>query len=117
MEYFTGRKSVDELDATDLDQTIASKRIESGRFGIQDDFAHRDFIRRCESPAVHCSDSSQNVSDLRPGVIESLRTVHDEISAAAFFGIRHLFGEQSDKFLFGHAGALQSAPPLDFGGH
>jgi hypothetical protein len=50
-------------------------------------FAHRDFVDRRESPASHCSDVAENVSNLRSGVIESLRAVHDEIGAAALFGM------------------------------
>jgi hypothetical protein len=38
-------------------------------------FTHRVFY---ESPASYCNDSSQNVSNLRSGVIESLRAVHDD---------------------------------------
>ena len=36
----------------------------------------------CESPTSQCSDTSENVSNLRSDVIESLRAVHDEIGAA-----------------------------------
>jgi hypothetical protein len=41
----------------------------------------------CESPTPHFSEFAQNVSNLRSGVIESLRAVHDEIGAAALFGM------------------------------
>jgi len=51
-------------------------------------FAHRDFVDRRESPTPHCSDVAQNVSNLRSGVIESLRALHDEIGAAALSACR-----------------------------
>ena len=41
MECFAGREPIEELDAANLDQAISGKRIEPGRFGIQDNFAHR----------------------------------------------------------------------------
>ena len=34
------RNPVEEFDAADLDQPVALARIESGRFGVQNDFAH-----------------------------------------------------------------------------
>jgi hypothetical protein len=37
---------------------------------------------------MYCSDGSQKVSNLRSRVIESLRAVHDEIGAAALFGMQ-----------------------------
>jgi hypothetical protein len=73
-----GREAVDELDATDLDQPIALQRIESGRFGIEDDLAHRRSAcaglprpRRGESlPArLHFSDGVQNVAHLRTSAV------------------------------------------------
>jgi hypothetical protein len=62
------------------------------RFGIENNF--RASTR--ESPASHCSDSSQNVSNLRSGVVESLRAVHDKIGAMALFGIRHICAQMAD---------------------
>jgi hypothetical protein len=56
MERFAGRESIEKLDAADLDETIAGKRVEPGRFGIEDNFTHRKFVGRRESPAPHCSD-------------------------------------------------------------
>jgi hypothetical protein len=50
-------------------------------------FAHRVFVDQRESPTSHCSDSSQNVSNLRSDVVETLRAVHDEIGAAAPYGL------------------------------
>ena len=35
-----GRDVVDQLDAADLDDTVAALRVETGGFGVEDDFAH-----------------------------------------------------------------------------
>jgi hypothetical protein len=56
MERFAGRESIEKLDAADLDETIAGKRVQSGRFGIEDNFTHQEFVGRRESPAPYCSD-------------------------------------------------------------
>src|SRR5262249_8102997 len=71
---------------------------------------------RCESPAPHCSDISQNVANLRSRVIESLRAVHDEIGTAPLLGIGHLLGEQCRKLFFRHSGAAERARALHLGG-
>jgi hypothetical protein len=52
-------------------------------FHISFALVHRDFVNRWESPARHCSDGSQNVSNLRPACDRIRATVHDEIGAAA----------------------------------
>src|SRR3984957_10838138 len=41
MERLAGRKAVDELNAANLDAPIARKGIKAGRFGIENNFAHR----------------------------------------------------------------------------
>jgi len=38
-----GRHAVENLDAADLDQPIAAQGIETGGFGIENDFAHGDY--------------------------------------------------------------------------
>jgi hypothetical protein len=63
---------------------VQASAVKLRRFGIENNF--RALTR--ESPASHCSDSSQNVSNLRSSVIASLRAVHDKIGATALFGIR-----------------------------
>ena len=40
MERLAGRHAVEDLDAADLDKPIAAQRIEPGRFGIENYFAH-----------------------------------------------------------------------------
>ena len=40
MERLAARKTINELDAADLHQTIALKRIKPGSFSIEDDLAH-----------------------------------------------------------------------------
>jgi hypothetical protein len=40
VKSFTGRHPVDHLDAADFDQPVATARIESGGFRIEDDFTH-----------------------------------------------------------------------------
>src|ERR1700733_14171771 len=37
-----GRDAIDQFDATDLDQTMVVQRIETGRFSIKNNFAHRN---------------------------------------------------------------------------
>jgi hypothetical protein len=64
-------------------QMAQASAVRPCRFGIENNF--RASTR--ESRASYCSDSSQNVSNLRSGVIESLRAVHDKIGAMALFGI------------------------------
>jgi hypothetical protein len=71
---------------------VQASAVRPRRFGIENNF--RASTR--ESPASHCSDSSQNVSNLRSGVIESLRAVHDKIGAAALFDIRHICDKSLD---------------------
>ena len=56
MERFASRESIEQLNAADLDQAIAGKRVESRRFGIKDNFTHQG--SRSESPTLHCSDRS-----------------------------------------------------------
>lgn len=34
------RHAVEDLDAADFDESVAAERIEAGRFGVEDDFAH-----------------------------------------------------------------------------
>src|SRR5690348_6135943 len=40
MEGLAGRNAVEELDAADLHQPIATQRIEAGRLGVEHDLAH-----------------------------------------------------------------------------
>ena len=40
MECLARRDAVDDFDAADLDQAVAVKRVKTGRFGIEHDFAH-----------------------------------------------------------------------------
>jgi hypothetical protein len=35
-----GGVAIDQLDAADFDQAISAARVQAGRFGIEDDFAH-----------------------------------------------------------------------------
>src|SRR5262249_16532426 len=55
-------------------------------------FAHRppNHLRRVVATV------RKNVSNLRSGVIESLRAVHDKIGATALFGIRHICDQIPD---------------------
>src|SRR5262249_15090964 len=57
MKALAGGNLVVELDAADLDQSIALVGIEASRFGIQHDFPHRDPARadqaiRPDNPAT-----------------------------------------------------------------
>jgi hypothetical protein len=61
----------------------------------------------CESPALQCSDRSQNVSRLGSDVAESLRAIHDVIGAAALCGIRRICGHSLMRVL---AGERQTVP-------
>jgi hypothetical protein len=40
VERLPRRHAVEYLNATELNQTIASQRIQAGGFGIENDFAH-----------------------------------------------------------------------------
>ena len=46
MEGLAGRHPVEDLDTADLDEPIAAKRIESGRFRIENYFAHGPRFKR-----------------------------------------------------------------------
>src|SRR5207245_341913 len=39
------RHAVENLDAADFDQPVASQRIEAGGFGVENDFTHKPPIR------------------------------------------------------------------------
>src|ERR1700688_2810020 len=71
----------------------------------------------CESPwsTRHISDASQNFTNLSAGMIEILRTVHDEIGAPALFRIGHLLIEKRRELVLGHAGPPEGALALDLG--
>jgi hypothetical protein len=43
MEGLTGEKSIDELDAPDLDQPVALVGVEASGLSIEHDFAHDSF--------------------------------------------------------------------------
>ena len=69
---------IDQLDAADLDQTVAVQRIKPGGLGIEHDLAHESpaagvASTRYELPAraAHFSDRLQNVAHLRAGMIEA----------------------------------------------
>ena len=98
MEGLAGRNAVDQLDAADLDQPMALIR-DRGRW-----FRYRARSRALASiclpdqrarinlpPLRHLSNRRAGSSlHLRAGGVESLRAIHDEIRAAALFGVGHL---------------------------
>src|SRR5205809_3293195 len=59
MEVPPGLDAIDDLDAADLDHAVASKRIETRGFGVEDDFPHNVNL---SAPAN--SETSENVPDL-----------------------------------------------------
>ncbi len=45
VELAPRRDAVQQLDAADLEQAVAALRVEPGRFGVEDDFAHATLCR------------------------------------------------------------------------
>jgi hypothetical protein len=41
MKGLAGRHAIENLDTTNLNQSIAAQRVEAGGFGIENDFAHQ----------------------------------------------------------------------------
>ena len=136
MKALSARNAIDELDATDLDQAVTLVWIEAGGLGIEDDFAHRalvptevrasgrypcelrnrdTFRRRIDSSFRHCSDRGEDGTYLRARRLETMRSIHDKIGAAAFLGIRHLSGEHRFELIHGHAGTLEHPRALHLG--
>jgi hypothetical protein len=52
VEGLTGRHPIEDLDAADLDEPIAAQRIESGRFGVENNFAHGTRCRNLKPAAT-----------------------------------------------------------------
>ncbi len=44
VKFSTGRNMMNEFDASDLDDAMSLPRIETSRFGIQNDFAHHPLL-------------------------------------------------------------------------
>src|SRR6185369_2946405 len=44
MKLAAGRNAVEDLDATDFDQSVALFRIEASRFRVENDLAHRELF-------------------------------------------------------------------------
>ena len=59
MKMPAGLDAVDDLDAADLDHSVAAQRVQSGGFSVEDDFAHgANYLRDGDS------ETSENVTHL-----------------------------------------------------
>src|SRR6185369_6021366 len=95
VERSAGRDAVEQLDAAEFNQPMPLVGIQPGRFGIEDDLAHRLVSRRriAWPPCWHCTHPLKDVAHLRAGMLETLRSIHDEIGAGALLGVWNLVGE------------------------
>ena len=66
------RDSIEQLDTAEFDQTVALAGIKTGRFGIENDFAH-GVVPAMESapPRRHCSNARENITHLRACLVET----------------------------------------------
>jgi hypothetical protein len=85
VKFAAGRDMVDKLDAGNLDDAMAFGWIQTGRFGVEHDFAQLLSPPFAEEPD-HRLQTAQGQATACPGR-------HHEIRALALPMIRHLFSQ------------------------
>jgi hypothetical protein len=85
MKSSAGRDVVDKLDAGDLDDAMAFARIQTGRFGVEDDFAHL--------PSPPLAEESDDRLQTAQGEVAARPGRHHEIRALPLPMVRRLFSQ------------------------
>lgn len=93
---FSGGDEIEQLHAADFHHPIARLRVESGGFGVENDFTHRLIYRtrgrRLQEPFASYLPAQQidKSNDLALGFRQRLAGIDDVVGTLALFGVRHL---------------------------
>ncbi len=85
VKFSAGRDVMDELDAGDLDDAMAFARIQTGRFGVEHDFA--------QLPSPPFAEESDDRLQPAQGQVAACPGRHHEIRALSLPMIRQLFSQ------------------------
>ena len=113
VERRPGWYPVEQLNAAQFNEPMALSRVETCRFGIEDDFTHGARAAESVTSLWHCNYSRENFTYLRTCGVKPFRRIHDEISALSLFHIRHLVCRNPCEFLCRHARTLENTGALD----
>src|SRR6185312_11446675 len=101
MPHSPARDTVDELETSDLDHSVAVRRIEARGFGIDDDFAQRAglLVEVSSTKPLHdmtllAIERLNESIDLRLHVGDALAAIHNVVGPSAFFAVGKLALEQ-----------------------
>ena len=108
VKFSAGRDVVDELDAGDLDDAMAFAWIQTGRFGVEHDFA------QLSSPPF--AEESDDRFQTAQGQVAARPRWHHKVRASPFPMIRNLFSQNGVKANLGHPRPPHDTLPLHEGG-